>query len=91
MTERDTPVALPPPRKLLAEGVTDMVRTGDLITLDAADAGLEARRAVWSPPAPVATRDWCRLCIDDVNQTDPGADLHFLVGPSGSTVSRESR
>jgi dihydroxy-acid dehydratase len=122
---------MPLPAKLLAEGVTDMVRisdarmsgtaygttvlhaapessiggplalvqTGDLITLDVPsrrltldvdDSELEARRARWRPPPPVATRGWYRLYIDHVTQADTGADLDFLVGSSGSTVSRES-
>ena len=122
---------MPLPAKLLAEGVTDMVRisdarmsgtaygttvlhtapessiggplalvqTGDLITLDVPerrltldvdDDELEARRARWQPPPPVATRGWYRLYIDHVTQADTGADLDFLVGSSGSTVSRES-
>jgi dihydroxyacid dehydratase/phosphogluconate dehydratase len=35
-------------------------------------------------------RGWQRLYIDHVRQADTGADLDFLVGASGSTVSRES-
>jgi dihydroxy-acid dehydratase len=122
---------MPLPPKLLAEGVTDMVRisdarmsgtaygttvlhaapestaggplalvrTGDPITLDVParrltldvdEAELERRRAVWVPPEPVAGRGWARLYIDHVTQADTGADLDFLIGSSGSTVTRES-
>jgi hypothetical protein len=35
-------------------------------------------------------RGWERLYIDHVMQADTGADLDFLVGSSGSKVSRES-
>ena len=122
---------MPLPPKLLAEGVTDMVRisdarmsgtaygttvlhaapestaggplamvrTGDRITLDVPnrrltldvdEAELDRRRAAWVPPEPVAARGWARLYVDHVTQADTGADLDFLVGSSGSTVTRES-
>ena len=122
---------MPLPPKLLARGVTDMVRisdarmsgtaygttvlhaapestaggplalvrTGDPITLDVPsrrltldvdDAELARRRAAWAPPEPVAARGWARLYVDHVTQADTGADLDFLVGSSGSTVTRES-
>ncbi len=122
---------MPLPPKLLAEGITDMVRisdarmsgtaygtsvlhvapessaggplalvqTGDMITLDVPArtltvdldaAELERRRSEWQPPAPVAERGWSRLYIDHVTQADTGADLDFLVGSSGSAVTRES-
>jgi dihydroxy-acid dehydratase len=78
-----------------------LVRTGDPIVLDVAgrrlfidipQAELDARRP---DPATVAgfaapTRGWERLYIDHVRQADTGADLDFLVGSSGDTVSRES-
>jgi dihydroxy-acid dehydratase len=35
-------------------------------------------------------RGWERLYVDHVRQADTGADLDFLVGSSGSRVSRES-
>jgi dihydroxy-acid dehydratase len=35
-------------------------------------------------------RGWERLYVDHVLQADTGADLDFLVGSSGSVVSRES-
>ncbi|WP_395153654.1 IlvD/Edd family dehydratase [Ilumatobacter sp.] len=122
---------MPLPAKLLAQGVTDMVRisdarmsgtaygtvvlhtapesavggplalvlTGDMITLDVPgrsltldidDAELDRRRAEWQEPPPVATRGWYRLYIDHVTQADTGCDLDFLIGSSGSTISRES-
>jgi dihydroxy-acid dehydratase len=124
---------LPLPKKLLEQGVRDMVRvcdgrmsgtaygtvilhvspeaaaggplalvaTGDIIVLD-----VEARRidvevsdeellrrvpdqrtlAAFANPQ----RGWERLYVDHVLQADSGADLDFLVGRSGSSVSRES-
>jgi dihydroxy-acid dehydratase len=122
---------MPLPPKLLAEGVTDMVRisdarmsgtaygttvlhaapessiggplaliqTGDLVTLDVPgrrltleidDDELSLRRSTWQPPEPVATRGWSKLYVDHVTQADTGVDLDFLVGSSGSTVTRES-
>jgi len=84
-----------------AGGPLGLVRTGDPIVLDVAgrrlfidipQAELDARRP---DPATVAgfaapTRGWERLYIDHVQQADTGADLDFLVGSSGDTVSRES-
>jgi dihydroxy-acid dehydratase len=124
---------MPLPRKLLAQGVRDMVRvcdgrmsgtaygtvvlhvtpeaaaggplalvrTGDVVSLD-----VEARRIDLEVPAEELARrtpdpatlagyadprrGWERLYVDHVLQADRGADLDFLVGSSGSAVSRES-
>ncbi|MFM9613795.1 IlvD/Edd family dehydratase [Streptomyces niveiscabiei] len=124
---------MPLPKKLLAEGVRDMVRicdgrmsgtaygtvvlhvapeaaaggplslvrTGDIIALD-----VPARRITLDVPEPELSRreptptttaafanphrGWERLYIDHVLQADTGADLDFLIGSSGSEVSRES-
>ncbi|MFM9448703.1 IlvD/Edd family dehydratase [Streptomyces acidiscabies] len=124
---------MPLPKKLLAEGVRDMVRicdgrmsgtaygtvvlhvapeaaaggplalvrTGDVIQLDVPARRIDidvpetelARRApTTSTTAAYASphRGWERLYIDHVLQADTGADLDFLVGSSGSEVSRES-
>jgi dihydroxy-acid dehydratase len=124
---------MPLPRKLLEQGVRDMVRvcdgrmsgtaygtvvlhvapeaaaggplalvrTGDVISLDVAARRIDvevpddelARRT--PSDATVAgfanpRRGWERLYVDSVLQADTGADLDFLVGSSGSAVSRES-
>mgnify|MGYP003115505005 CR=1 FL=1 len=80
-------------------GPLALVRTGDSITLDVParsltlhvdDAELERRRAEWQAPPPIAERGWYRLYIDHVTQADTGCDLDFLIGGSGSTVTRES-
>src|SRR5512133_3916951 len=124
---------MPLPKKLLAQGIRDMVRvcdgrmsgtaygtvalhvapeaaaggplalvqTGDVISLDVA-----ARRIDLEGPADELTRrtpneatvagfaspkrGWERLYVDHVLQADTGADLDFLVGASGSEVSRDS-
>jgi dihydroxy-acid dehydratase len=124
---------MPLPKKLLAQGVRDMVRicdgrmsgtaygtvvlhvtpeaaaggplalvrTGDWVVLD-----VDARRIdVEVPTDQLARRTpheamvsglanpqrgWERLYVDHVLQADTGADLDFLVGSSGSTVSRDS-
>jgi dihydroxy-acid dehydratase len=124
---------LPLPRKLLAQGVRDMVRvcdgrmsgtaygtvvlhvapeaaaggplavvrTGDVISLDVKARRIdvevaaeelsrrtpnEATLAGYANPR----RGWERLYVDHVQQADTGVDLDFLVGSSGSMVSRES-
>jgi dihydroxy-acid dehydratase len=75
------------------------VQTGDSITLDVpsrrltlhvSDDELARRRSQWQEPAPIAARGWSRLYVDHVMQADTGCDLDFLVGSSGSKVSRES-
>jgi len=80
-------------------GPLALVQTGDLITLDVpsrtlilhvSDDELERRRKLWREPEPIATRGWSRLYIDHVMQADTGCDLDFLVGSSGSQVTRES-
>ncbi|PWI14783.1 dihydroxy-acid dehydratase [Streptomyces sp. Act143] len=84
-----------------AGGPLGLVRTGDVVVLD-----VEARRIDVDVPddqlarrtpdkATVAgfacpRRGWERLYVDHVLQADTGADLDFLVGSSGSEVSRES-
>ncbi|BFM48059.1 IlvD/Edd family dehydratase [Marinomonas sp. THO17] len=119
------------PSKLLAQGITDMVRisdarmsgtafgtvvlhvapeatmggplalvkNGDEITLDVAGRGLHLhisddemteRQASWQAEESEYHRGYAKLYIDHVMQADRGADLDFLVGKSGSKVSRES-
>ncbi|MET9868439.1 IlvD/Edd family dehydratase [Streptomyces sp. NPDC006386] len=84
-----------------AGGPLAVVRTGDVISLD-----VEARRIDVDVPADELARrtpnkatvagfahprrGWERLYVDHVLQADAGADLDFLVGSSGSEVSRES-
>ncbi|MEE1764985.1 MULTISPECIES: IlvD/Edd family dehydratase [unclassified Streptomyces] len=124
---------MPLPRKLLEQGVRDMVRvcdgrmsgtaygtvvlhvapeaaaggplalvrTGDFITLDVAarriDVDVPADELAARKPDPATVdgfaaprRGWERLYVDHVLQADTGADLDFLLGSSGSEVSRES-
>jgi dihydroxy-acid dehydratase len=84
-----------------AGGPLALVRTGDVVTLDVAARRIDidvpddelARRtpdeatvAAFADPK----RGWERLYVDHVLQADTGADLDFLVGSSGSAVSRES-
>jgi dihydroxy-acid dehydratase len=120
------------PPRLLAQGITDMVRisdarmsgtaygtvvlhvapeaaaggplglvhTGDLVTLDVPsrrltlhvdDDELAQRRAAGPATRPVsAARGWYQLYVEHVTQADTGADLDFLVGASGSEITRES-
>jgi dihydroxy-acid dehydratase len=124
---------MPLPKKLLEQGVRDMVRvcdgrmsgtaygtvilhvspeaaaggplarvkTGDVIVLDVearridvevSDEELLRRAPSENTLAAFANprRGWERLYVDHVLQADTGADLDFLVGRSGSSVSRES-
>ncbi|HXM33821.1 MAG TPA: dihydroxy-acid dehydratase, partial [Pyrinomonadaceae bacterium] len=80
-------------------GTLAQVQEGDMIELDVAarrlhldvsESEIERRRAAWKPPAPPADRGYYKLHYDHVMQADRGADLDFLVGKSGTEVTRES-
>ncbi len=84
-----------------AGGPLALVRTGDHIVLDVAARRLDIdvtsdELALRTPSAATVNgfanpkRGWERLYVDHVRQADTGADLDFLVGSSGSRVSRES-
>jgi dihydroxy-acid dehydratase len=84
-----------------AGGPLALVRTGDVISLDVEGRRIDlevpddelARR---TPNAATLAgfanprRGWERLYVDHVRQADTGADLDFLIGASGSVVTRES-
>jgi L-arabonate dehydrase len=76
-----------------------LVENGDLIELDVEkrllhlhvdDTSLKHRRAKWTPPKAAATRGYVSMYIKHVQGADVGADLDFLVGSSGSEVTRDS-
>lgn len=80
-------------------GALALVQNGDFIELDVAnriitlnvsDEELKRRRENWMPPEPVADRGYASLYINHVQQADKGADFGFLVGSSGSKVTRDS-
>jgi len=81
-------------------GVLGLVENGDWIELDVAGrrlhldvpvTELERRRQQWlRPQLPRTGRGYINLYIQHVQQADKGADLDFLVGGSGSEVSRDS-
>ncbi len=84
-----------------AGGPLAFVRTGDVIHVDVenrrlhvdvSDEEFQARSQTPASEAAYAapTRGWAKLYVDHVMQADTGADLDFLVGGSGSRVSRES-
>jgi len=84
-----------------AGGMLALVEDGDIISLDVPGRSLElevdadelGRRVAAHGETDAfahADRGWQRLYIDHVQQADTGADLDFLVGSSGSHVSRES-
>jgi L-arabonate dehydrase len=81
-----------------AGGPLALVQTGDVIELDVparrlhldvSDAELARRRAAWQAPV-VPARGYYKLYVEHVQQADKGADLDFLVGGSGTTVTRDS-
>ncbi|KQV07099.1 IlvD/Edd family dehydratase [Leifsonia sp. Root112D2] len=84
-----------------AGGPLALVQDGDLISLDVPGRRLEllvdeaelANRTVAQRAADGfarSDRGWQKLYIDHVQGADSGADLDFLVGSSGSVVTRES-
>ena len=84
-----------------AGGPLGLVETGDYVILDVAGRRLDvdvpadelsARRPSAAMVAGFAApaRGWERLYVDHVLQADQGADLDFLLGASGSAVTRDS-
>ncbi|MFF7984194.1 IlvD/Edd family dehydratase [Streptomyces sp. NPDC007901] len=84
-----------------AGGPLALVRTGDVVSLDVAarriDLDVSEDELAHRTPNKATLdgfaaprRGWQRLYVDHVQQADTGADLDFLIGSSGSDVSRES-
>lgn len=82
-----------------AGGPLGVIRTGDIIVLDAharqvyvdiSDAELAERMEAFVPLVASATRGWEALYIRHVLGADLGADLDFLQGRSGSAPARHS-
>lgn len=80
-------------------GALGLVENGDMIELDVAgkrihlevsDEELAERRSRWQQPELVASRGYVNMYVKHVQQADKGADLDFLVGSSGSKVTRDS-
>ncbi len=76
-----------------------LVENGDMIVLDVAqrilhldvsEEELQKRRSAWAPPAIAAGRGYVNLYVKHVLGADKGADFDFLVGSSGSVVTRDS-
>ncbi len=84
-----------------AGGPLGLVETGDYVVLDVPGRRLDvdvpaAELASRRPSAAMVDgfaaphRGWERLYVDHVLQADRGADLDFLLGSSGSAVTRDS-
>lgn len=84
-----------------AGGPLALIQSGDIIELDVpartinvklSDSELMSRvvSAACLKAHSNPSRGWERLYIDHVMQADTGADLDFLIGSTGSAVSRES-
>ena len=82
-------------------GPLALVQNGDIIRLDGparsldllvADEELSRRKASLAEPPipPNSERGYAHLHVKHVMQAEYGCDLDFLVGKSGSTVTRES-
>lgn len=80
-------------------GPLALVQTGDPIELNVAarrlhldvpEQDLNRRKDAWKPADPPYSRGYYKLYTDTVTQADRGADLDFLRGKSGATVTRES-
>lgn len=79
-------------------GTLALVKNGDMIELDVeqrklhldiSEEELQARRAAWVAPAPMAHRGYVKIYIDHVQQAHLGADLDILRGKSGDIVTRD--
>ncbi len=80
-------------------GPLALVKDGDMIELDVPDRSLTLevseqelakRRASWKAPEPSMKGGYQGLYVSHVQQANLGADLDFLVGCRGATVTRES-
>ncbi|MBZ5858766.1 IlvD/Edd family dehydratase [Flavihumibacter profundi] len=80
-------------------GTFALLKTGDSITLDVINRTLTValsadelaqRRASWKAPEAAANRGFVGLYVQHVQQANLGADLDFLIGQSGSIVTRDS-
>lgn len=80
-------------------GTLALVQNGDMIELNVQERKLQLlvseeelakRRAAWTAPKAAANRGYVSLYIKHVQGADKGADLDFLQGHSGSTVTRDS-
>ncbi len=82
-----------------AGGPLALVKNGDFIELDVearklhldvSEEELAKRQAEWKAPEQTYNRGYYKLYIDHVLQADQGVDFDFLVGKSGTVVTRES-
>jgi len=80
-------------------GNFSVIQTGDMITLDVpnralnvalSEEELQQRKQKFKPLPSAAERGYVNLYINHVQQAHLGADMDFLVGSSGSKVSRDS-
>lgn len=80
-------------------GTLALVQNGDMIELDVeqrklhldvSDEELAMRRSAWIKPTAAFNRGYVHLYVNHVMGADKGADLDFLQGSSGSTVTRDS-
>jgi dihydroxy-acid dehydratase len=80
-------------------GALALVRDGDIIELDVearrlrlevSGDELDRRKAEWRPDLPKTNGGYQQLYVEHVMQACDGADLDFLVGCRGTTVTRES-
>ncbi len=76
-----------------------LVRNGDMIELDVSqrklhldvsDEELAQRKANWKAPKIPTERGYVNLYVNHVLGAEKGADFDFLLGSSGSTVTRDS-
>jgi dihydroxy-acid dehydratase len=80
-------------------GTLAIVQNGDLIALDVdkrtlalmvSTEEIEKRKTAWASSHPQANRGYVKLYQEHVEQAHLGADLDFLRGCSGSSVTRDS-
>lgn len=80
-------------------GTLALVQNGDWIELDVPNRKLQLlvdeeelarRRDAWQAPVPMAERGYVSMYIRHVEQAHLGVDLDFLVGKSGSEVTRDN-
>ena len=68
----------------------DLDVKGRTLNLDVSVQELSRRRAAWQPDPPHTERGYVSLYLEHVQQAHLGADFDFLVGKSGSAVTRDA-
>lgn len=72
------------------DDVIDLDVEARRLHLEVSDEVLVHRRSSWKPQLPLLNGGYQQMYVQHVMQASQGADLDFLVGCRGTTVTRDS-